>query len=286
MTDTPFWVFLMSTLTLGSPLILAAMGGLTSERSGVINIALEGKMLGAAVAAAIVGTATGSGLNGLAAGIGAGVMLGLLHWLMTQTYRIDHIVSGMAINAIAFGGSNFLDRQFLSGQDHGAVPALPVNLYYVVAFGLPVALGLYLGKMRGGLRLLAVGEDPNKSRQMGLAPVAIRFRGLLATGVFCGVAGVLVVSQATRFVDGMTSGRGFIALAALILGGWRPLPAAVACLGFGALQALQIQLQGTELLGARIPTELWLSVPYLATVIALAGFLGKRSRAPAGLGKP
>jgi general nucleoside transport system permease protein len=202
---------------------------------------------------------------------------------MTQTYRIDHIISGMAINAIAFGASNFLDRKFLSAAS-GAVPVLPVSLYYAAAFALPVALGLYLAKTRGGLRLLAVGQDPDKSRQMGLSPIGVRFGGLLATGVFCGLAGALVVSQATRFVDNMTSGRGFIALAALILGAWRPIPAALACFAFGAFQALQIQLQGTELMGARIPPEVWQSLPYAVTVVALAGLLG-RSRAPSGLGK-
>jgi general nucleoside transport system permease protein len=276
-------VFLWSTLTLSAPLILAAMGGLTSERGGVINIALEGKMLGAAVVTALVAVQSDNAVLGLGAGIVAATVLSLLHWLMTQTYRIDHIISGMAINAIAFGASNFLDRKFLSAAS-GAVPVLPVSLYYAAAFALPVALGLYLAKTRGGLRLLAVGQDPDKSRQMGLSPIGVRFGGLLATGVFCGLAGALVVSQATRFVDNMTSGRGFIALAALILGAWRPIPAALACFAFGAFQALQIQLQGTELMGARIPPEVWQSLPYAVTVVALAGLLG-RSRAPSGLGK-
>jgi len=275
-------VYLISTLVLSTPLLFAAMGGLTSERSGIINIALEGKMLGAAVVTAIVATRTTSPLLGLAAGIGAGILLSLLHWLMTQTYRIDHIVSGMAINAIALGASNFLDRKYLAGA--GSVPIVSLIYFYVAAFLLPIALGLYLSRTRPGLRLLAVGEDPAKSRQMGLSPLKVRFWGLMWTGVFCGLGGALVVFQAAHFVDNITAGRGFIALAALILGGWRPIPAALACLAFGALQALQIQLQGTELMGAKIPTELWLCVPYLATVIALAGFLTK-SRAPAALGK-
>ena len=201
---------------------------------------------------------------------------------MTQTYRIDHIVSGMAINAIALGASNFLDRKYLAGA--GSVPIVTLNFFYIVAFALPVVLGLYLSKTRPGLRLLAVGEDPAKSRQMGVSPLSVRFWGLTATGVFCGLGGALVVFQAAHFVDNITAGRGFIALAALILGGWRPIPATLTCLAFGALQALQIQLQGTAVMGARIPTEIWLCVPYLATVIALAGLLTK-SRAPSGLGK-
>jgi simple sugar transport system permease protein len=275
-------VFLLSLLTLSAPFILAALGGLTSERSGVINIALEGNMLGAAVAYAIVATRSESIFIGLAAGIGAGIVLSLLHWLTTQVYRMDHIVSGMAINAIALGLSNFLDRAFL--KDGGAMPSGSLTAFYIVVFGLPLILGLFLSRTRGGLRLLAVGEDPAKSRQMGLSPPRVRFYGLLATGVFCGLAGCLVVVQASHFVDNITAGRGFIALAALILGGWRPIPATLACLAFGGFQALQIQLQGTELWGLKIPTEAWLSLPYIATILALAGFLGK-SRAPSGLGK-
>lgn len=285
MFDSALWVFLVSTLTLSLPLVLAAMGGLTSERSGIINIALEGKMLGGAATFAIVATHSGSGLIGLLAGIGAAILLSLIHWLMTQTYRIDHIISGMAINAIALGASNFLDRKFLDPDHTGAVPSIAPAFYYATAFSIPILLSLYLVRTRGGLRLLAVGEDPDKSRQMGVSPVQVRFAALVATGVFCGLAGALVVSQATRFVDGMTAGRGFIALAALILGGWRPIPAALACLAFGMFQALQIQLQGTELAGARIPPEVWQSVPYIVTVIALAGFMGRRSQAPSGLGK-
>jgi len=282
LSDSIFLVFLGSTLTLSVPLILAAMGGLTSERSGIINIALEGKMLGAAVVTAIIATRADSPLLGLVAGIGAGILLSFLQWLMTQSYRIDHIVSGMAINAVALGASNFLDRKYLAGA--GSVPIVSLNYFYVIAFLLPIALGFYLARTRPGLRLLAVGEDPAKSRQMGVSPLRVRFWGLMATGVFCGLGGALVVFQAAHFVDNITAGRGFIALAALILGGWRPIPATLACLAFGALQAIQIQLQGTEFMGAKIPTEVWLCVPYVATVIALAGFLTK-SRAPSGLGK-
>src|SRR5688572_29863953 len=131
-----FVVFLLSTLTLSVPLILAAMGGLTSERSGIINIALEGKMLGAAVVTAIVATRFGNPLLGLGAGIAAGILLSLILWLMTQTYRIDHIVSGMAINAIALGASNFLDRKYLAGA--GSVPIVSLTFFYVLAFVLPI----------------------------------------------------------------------------------------------------------------------------------------------------
>jgi len=280
-------------------LLLAAMGGLTSERSGIINIALEGKMLISccvtalmSVVTALMSVAFGPWI-GLLGGIGAAVVLAMLHAVLTQMYRVDHIVSGMAINIIAFGASNFLDKKFTDINRTGEIPQLPFEFYYVAAFALPLVLWLYLRRTKGGLRLWAVGNDPDKARQMGVDPVKVRYLALLATGVFCGLAGAWLVTNAGRFVDGMTAGRGFIALAgrgfialaALILGGWRPIPAALACIAFGLLDSIQLQLQGSKLLGAGIPSQFWNSLPYLATLIALAGLLG-RNRAPAGLGKP
>lgn len=265
-------------------LLLAAMGGLTSERSGVINIALEGKMLISCCVTALLSVAFGPWV-GLLGGIGAAVVLAMLHAVLTQMFQVDHIVSGMAINIIAFGASNFLDKRFTDMNRTGEIPQLPFEFYYLAAFALPLLLWLYLRRTKGGLRLWAVGNDPDKSRQMGVDPVRVRYLALLATGVFCGLAGAWLVTNAGRFVDGMTAGRGFIALAALILGGWRPIPAAFACIAFGLLDSTQLQLQGSQLLGAGIPSQFWNSLPYLATLIALAGLLG-RNRAPAGLGKP
>lgn len=277
-------ILLLSTATLSAPLVLAAMGGFTSERGGVINIALEGNMLMAAAATALVGLATQNPWLGLVSGVAAATVLSLLHWLVTQSFRVDHVVSGMAINAIALGGTNFLDRAFANPEHSGEIPKFPLEAYYVLAAVAPLALWFVARRTRSGLRLLAVGSDPAKARQMGVAPVRVRLYGLLATGMFCGLAGAMLVTNAGRFTDGMTSGRGFIALAALILGGWRPIPAALACIGFGFATALQLHMQGTELAGARIPSEVWQVLPYVVTIIALAGALGK-SRAPAGLGK-
>jgi general nucleoside transport system permease protein len=274
-----------STLILGAPLILAAMGGYTSERGGVINIGLEGKMLMAAVLTALVGAGTGSPWLGLTAGIGGAIVLSSLHWLLTQTYRMDHIISGMAINAIAFGCSNFLDKRFADPDRAEALPVLPPILFQGIALLLPILVTVYALRTRGGLRLKAVGSDPDKARTMGVFPSRVRFFGLLATGVFCGIAGVLLVSNVRVFTDGMTAGRGFIALAALIIGGWRPIPTMIACLVFGLFWGLQIQLQGVVILGAEVPRELWMTLPYVATIVALAGFVGK-IRPPAGLGKP
>ncbi len=275
---------LMGTLVLSAPLAFAAMGGLASERSGVINIGLEGKMLIATVVVALVSFATKSPVIGLLAGMGASVALSLVHWLLTQKYAIDHVVSGMAINAIAFGAANFLDKKF-KVADQVEFPRLPLPLYWVFGLLLPVAIWFYLRQTRGGLRLLAVGNDPSKARQMGVSPSAIRFLALVGTGVFCGLAGALIVSNSGSYNDGMTAGRGFIALAALIVGGWRPLPTLIACLFFAMLTQLKIQLQNVPIAGVQVPDWIWHSLPYAATIIVLAGFLG-RDRTPAGLGKP
>lgn len=283
--NSVFVVLLQSTLTLSAPLILAALGGYMSERSGIINIALEGKMLMACAVTALVAIATGNPWLGASAGILSSVLLSVSHWLITQAYRVDHIVSGMAINAFAVGATNFLDKRFTDPAHASGVPQIPIAVYYVLALGLPLATAWYANRTRGGLRLRAVGSSPDKARIMGLNPPIIRLKSLIWTGVFCGLSGALIVTNAKFFTDGMTAGRGFIALAALIIGGWRPVPAMLACIFFGFLQALQIQMQGAPVMGIEIPREVWMCLPYAATIIALAGFLGK-TRAPEGLGKP
>ena len=283
--QSPFLVILlMSTITLAAPLILAAMAGYTSERGGVINIALEGKMLIATIFTVLGGERFNNGFAGLLCGVAAAVTFSLLHWVLTQQYRLDHIVSGMAINALGLGGANYLDRRYINPDDTTATPMLSPWMYYAIAFILPLVLALYAKRTRGGLRLQAVGSDPDKARLMGVFPEEVRLFGLLASGLFCGLAGVLLATTARGYTDNMTDGRGFIALAALIIGGWRPIPAMIACLVFGMVQGLQIQLQGTNFLGGNIPREVWVSLPYIVTILALAGFLGK-TRAPAGLGK-
>jgi simple sugar transport system permease protein len=220
---------------------------------------------------------------GLLAGIGSAVLLSLLHWLVTQIYRIDQVISGMAINALAIGGTNFLFHK-LDPDSSGHAPSLPPVAFEALACIAPFALWLYARGTRGGLRLQAVGADPDKSRLAGLQPIKIRLAALVATGLFAGMGGAMLVSYAGVYTDGMTANKGYIALAALILGGWRPLHTLAACLAFGFFMQLQIRLQGLSVLGVAPPAELWNSLPYVVTIIALAGFLG-RNRTPAGLGK-
>lgn len=272
---------LLSTLAYSSPLILGALAGLFSERSGVINIGLEGKMLAAACATAFIGQASGSPAIGLAAGIITASLLALLHWVLTQVYQIDHIISGMGINALALGGTSLIAKTYLTIADKD-MPTFPVWFYYGAAWVAATLVWFFLKSTKPGLHLFAVGNDPDKSRQMGLKPLKIRFHALLTTGLLTGLAGALIATNAGKFSEDMTSGRGYIALAALILGGWKPWPTLAAAVAFGFFGSLQLLLQGQN---ASIPGEFWQSLPYLITLVALAGMVGK-NRAPAGLGQP
>ncbi len=276
-------IWLVNTAVMAAPLVLAAMGGLLSERSGVMNIALEGKMLMAACTLALVGASTGNAVLALFSAIGVATLMSLGHYLLTQTYKIDHVVSGMALNALALGGAKFLSDKF--GDPTKSVAFLPIEVYIGSALLLPVILGLWLAKTRAGLRLLAVGNSPEKCRQIGLNPLVVRFGALIGTGLCCGLSGAMIVTNAGQFGEYVTAGKGFIALAALILGGWRPIPTLIAAIGFGLIQAVQLQLQGVKLGAAEIPSEVWNGLPYLATLVALI-VLGSKSRAPAGMGQP
>jgi simple sugar transport system permease protein len=274
-----------STISLSMPLVLAAMGGLVSERSGVMNIGLEGTMLGSCCTVAIVGSTSQSPAMGLLAGLAVGVALMSLHAVLTQAYAIDHIISGMAINALSLGGTSFAAKRFIDDAGAAQGAYFPAGLYWPIAAVIVAGLWVYLSRTKGGVRLMAVGNDPDKSRQMGVEPVKIRYLALAATGVFCGLAGAMIVSNSRNFADNMTAGRGYIALAALIIGSWRPVPTFLACVGFGLVDALQLSLQGTKMAGANVPPEFWNIMPYFVTLVALAGLLGK-NRAPSGLGKP
>ena len=265
------------TLIFATPLTFAAMGGFTSERSGVVNIGLEGLMLVAACAAAVAAPRFGPGLA-LAFALALAVLLSALHWLATQVYRVDHVISGMVVNLLAAGATNFAVT--LANPTASGVPTVPLSFYEATAMVLPVTLWAYVRRTRGGLRLVATGADPDKARLAGIVPERVRLAALLGTGVFAGLGGAALVAYTGGFADNMTAGRGYIALAALVVGGWRPLPTLAACLVFGFFTALNVRFNGTAL-----PSQFWASLPYLATLVALAGFLG-RGRTPAGLGKP
>lgn len=306
-----------STLRLATPLILCAMAGLISERAGIVDIGLEGKLLIAAFAAAAMASWTGSAWAGLGAAILASMLFALIHGFASITHRGDQIISGLALNILASGLSIVLSTALfkLGGQtptlDAGARFA-PITLPgadsladvpwfgplwrelisghsllgYMAIASVPLIWWL-VWKTRFGLRLRAVGEMPAAVDSAGLSVSWLRYRAVLIAGILCGVAGAfLSTAIGSGFVREMSAGKGYIALAALILGKWRPLSVLVACLLFGFLEAAANRMQGTELpLIGTLPTEFVLILPYVATVILLVGFFGK-AIPPKALGIP
>ncbi len=306
-----------ATLRVAAPLVLAALAGLFAERSGIVDIGLEGKMLGAAFAAAAAASVTGSVWLGLLAGIGTSVALALLHGFACITHRGNHVVSGVAINILTAGltvtlaiswfhqggqtpplpdGARFTAIVWPGAQALSGIPVLGTiyrellsghNLLVYVAF-LAVPLTWWvIYRTRFGLRLRAVGEHPEAVDSAGISVAGLRYRAMICCGVLCGIAGsYLSTAQNAAFGRDMTAGQGYIALAALIFGKWRPVPTMLACLLFGFLDAVAARLQGVELplIGA-IPVQFIQALPYVLTVVLLAGFIGK-AVAPRASGEP
>jgi simple sugar transport system permease protein len=293
---------LLSTIRVATPLILAALGGLFSERSGVINIALEGKMLAGAFTAAAVTYAADEKFHlgnaspgvGLLAAIGAGVFIAAIYAVACIRFKADQVVSGAAINILMFGLPGLLSGAFfLSSGSTPQIPKehlLPSNPLLIVAFvGGLVALSWYvMYRTPFGLRLRSVGEKPEAADAAGVSVNKIRYWGVLLAGVLAGMGGAyLSIGQSSLYSRNMTAGRGFIALAALIFGKWKPVPTLLACLLFGFTEALSYVLQGAVKLpsGNDIPVQFIQMVPYVLTIIVLAGFIGS-SRPPKALGIP
>ena len=309
-------LMLDSTIRVAPPLIFSAMAGMFCERSGVVNITLEGKLLAAAFASGATAAVTGSAWMGLLAGVGVSIAFALLHGFATITHRGDQVVSGMAINILAVGLTVTLGRYWF--DQGGQTPALsgdarfapiqfpfekeladvPVigQLYSELASGhsmleylalaiVPLAWWV-LFRTRFGLRLRAVGEAPAAVDTAGISVVRLRYTALMIGGLLAGIGGTyLAVAQTAQFIPNMSAGKGFMALAALVFGKWRPWPAMGACLLFGFLDAVAIRLQGVEVLGFVIPVQFIEAVPYMLTVFLLAGFIGK-AVAPKALGTP
>jgi len=278
-------------MRLATPLVLAALGGMFSERSGVVNIALEGTMLAGAFSAAAVTYAVGNPWIGLLAGIGAGLLIAAIHALACIRYQANQVVSGTAINILMVGVPGFLSGAFFLSS--GSTPQLPreqliPNTPIVIA-ALMVPLSWYvLYRTPFGLRLRSVGENPEAADAAGVSVERIRYTGVLLSGVLAGIGGAyLSIGQSSLFTRNMTSGRGFIALAALIFGKWRPLQTMLACLLFGFTEAVSIQMQGVVKLpsGEDIPVQFIQMVPYILTIVVLAGFIG-HSRPPRAIGLP
>lgn len=280
---------LTATLRMATPLIFAAMGGLLSERSGVMNIGLEGMMLLGAFFA-VAGTHwTGTPWLGLPIGIACAAVGGLVHAFWCITLRGNQIVAGTAVNLIAAGLTAFL-VQLIWGRAGGSdtVSKLPnifggVNMLVIAALVLVPLVHVYLFRTRLGLHTMASGESPQAAESVGINVTRDRYIAVIASGALAGAGGAfLSIGNLSYFTLDMTAGRGFIALAAVIFGGWSPIGAAGAALLFGAAQAVQIQAQATP--GFPISSDLLVALPYLLTLVAVTGLI-RSSTPPAGLGK-
>ncbi|MEL6481212.1 MAG: ABC transporter permease [Pseudomonadota bacterium] len=310
-------LMLDSALRLGTPLILCAMAGLVSERAGIIDIGLEGKLLAGAFAAAAVASLTGSAWAGLGAALLASMLMALLHGFACITHRGEQIISGVAINILASGltvvvgialfrqggqtpglgsGERFGPITFPGVEAAREIPVLgPIYAELLSGHTLPVYLALatvplvawLLWRTRFGLRLRAAGEMPAAVDSAGVSVPWLRYRAVLIAGLLCGLAGAyLSTAHGAGFVREMSAGKGYIALAAMIMGRWRPWAVLAACLLFGFLEAGAARLQGTVLpFIGEVPVELVLVIPYIATVALLAGFFG-RAEPPKALGTP
>jgi len=279
---------LASTLRVSTPLIFAALGGMCAERAGVINIALEGMMLVGAFGAAVGTLAAHSPWLGLACGMTAGLLLAALYAFCVIRLRANQIVAGTAINMLALGLTPFLCKTFYDVT--GSTPAIPLSERFQSAplylSWLAVGLAWFVMKhTRAGLWMGFAGEHPAALDAAGIRVNRVRWAAVLASGALAGMGGAsLSIFLSSAFARNMTAGRGFMALAALIFGKWRPVPAALACLLFGFAEALQIRLQGVVLWGTTpLPVQFIQILPYAVTVLVLAGFVG-RARPPKALG--
>ncbi len=274
------------TLIKATPIVYAALGGVISERSGIINIGLDGMMAAGAFTAALVAFATNAPLLGVLAGIAAGALAGLVLGVAATRFKVDQIVAGTGINLICAGGAAYgLVLVFNQPGASKQVNALGSRYWVLVvlAFALAATLQWLLFRTRWGLRVRACGENPRAAAAAGLDPLALRTLAVTLSGALAGLGGAfLSIGELNLYSDGMTAGRGFIALAAVIFGRWNPLGATAASLVFGLFEALQYVLQGKI---SWLPADAMQALPYVAALVALAGITG-RVRAPASDGVP
>jgi simple sugar transport system permease protein len=300
--DAAVTEFLAAALRIATPLLFAALGGILSERAGVFAVGLEGMMLCGAFAGVVAVHATGSSAVGLVASMLGGGALGLVVAMATTRFRADQMVTGLAANILALGLTSFLLRG-LSGRGEaptirvGTLPPLPIPLLdgipalgpllfrqpalTYVGLGLVLAMFVFLHRTRAGLTLRAVGENPTAAFAVGADPLRVRALAVVAGAGLAGLGGaVLSLQQVGTFTDGMTNGRGYLALAAIIVGRWMPGGALVGCLLFGAADALQLRVQGL-----RLPVSSYViqMMPYVVSLAVLAG-LGRTARLPAAIG--
>jgi len=286
---------IFSTIRFATPLIFAALGGMFSERSGVINIALEGLMLAGAFTAAVVTYETGNPFFGFFCGMIAGAILAFVYAIACIKFEADQVVAGFGINILMLGLPALISGAIYDSSGsteqiakENLLPAFfDINIASFLAFLLVPICWYVLYKTPFGLRLRAVGENPAAADAAGVSVVRLRYTAVVLSGVLAAAGGAyLSIGQSSIFTRGMTAGRGFIALAALILAKWRPVQVLLACLFFGFTEALTIPLANIKMpSGENVPVQFIQIIPYVLTIIVLAGFIGL-SRAPKALGIP
>ena len=292
-----------ATVRIATPLLFAALGGLISERAGTFAVGIEGMMLAGAFGGAIAVLTTASPVLGLAVAAMSGAAIASIVAIATTKFRADQMVTGLAVNILALGLTSFLLRGLFGGRAPvirlptlGAwpVPYLsdipligpvlfrqPALVY--IALALTVAVYVFLAKTRSGLMLRAVGENPEAAYAVGTNPVLVHMAAIIVGGAFAGLGGaVLSLQEVGTFTDGMTNGRGFIALAAIIVGRWTPFGALFGCLLFGAVAALELRVQGW---GLPVSSYVIQMIPYIVALALLAG-IGRSARMPAAIGTP
>ncbi len=297
LTPTFLIILLFSTIRTATPLIFAALGGMFSERAGVINIALEGLMLAGAFTAAVVTYELQNPYIGFASGLIAGAALAFVYAIAVIKFEADQVVTGFAVSLLMIGLPAVISAALYDSAGSTEQIAkeflLPdidnrLNVASILAFLLVPICWYVIYKTPFGLRLRAAGENPAAADAAGVNVIRLRYVAVILSGVLAAAGGAyLSIGQSSLFTKAMTAGRGYIALAALILAKWKPVPVLFACLFFGLTEALSIQMQGVVKLpsGEDIPVQFIQMIPYVLTIIVLAGFIGL-SRAPKALGIP
>lgn len=296
-TPTFLFILLFTTIRTATPLIFAALGGMFSERAGVINIALEGLMLAGAFTAAVITYESSSPYIGFLAGIASGAALAFIFAVAVIKFEADQVVAGFAISLLMVGLPAVISSRIYdsagSTQQIAKEFLLPdfynrLSIASILAFVLVPVCWYVLYKTPFGLRLRAAGENPAAADAAGVDVIRLRYTAVILSGVLAAAGGAyLSIGQSSLFTRSMTAGRGYIALAALILAKWKPVPVLFACLFFGFTEAVSIQIQGVLKMpsGEDIPVQFIQMIPYVLTIIVLAGFIGL-SRAPKALGIP
>ncbi|HEY1815422.1 MAG TPA: ABC transporter permease [Kofleriaceae bacterium] len=283
--------FVLRVIAASITLVLAGLGGSVTERSGVVDLAIEGKLLFGAFAAAVVGHATGSLAAAIAAGMLAGMLVAAVQVGCAVGLGADQVIVGIGLNLIALAGTRFLMQVIYdTGTNTPPCPQLSDNVFANplawIAVGAAIAVPLALHRTRWGLRLRAAGDRPDALRAVGVSPVRTRLYAGLVGGALSGAGGAKLSLAVAGFSADMAGGRGYIALAMVILAGWRPAVAALACLGLAIADALEIHIEITTAIGRHIPTELAHLVPYVLTLVVLVVWSSKARQPPAALGRP